>query len=87
MNGIPNFDGNAARGVDSVGMSTVCEALDLVLGPERMFRLPMIDEYDFYAAQYQDAGGVLPEVRIEVLLTDLVSEAYERPEHGTGLYL
>jgi predicted ATP-dependent endonuclease of OLD family len=34
-------------GSNSVGKSTVCKALDLVLGPERMFRRPVIDEYDF----------------------------------------
>jgi len=33
------LDGNALLvGSNSVGKSTVCEALDLVLGPERMFR-------------------------------------------------
>lgn len=65
-------------GSNSVGKSTVCEALDLVLGPERMFRRPVIDEYDFYAAQYQDVNGVVPEVRIEIVLTDLAPEAQRR---------
>jgi putative ATP-dependent endonuclease of OLD family len=65
-------------GSNSVGKSTVCEALDLVLGPERMFRRPVIDEYDFYAARYQETDGVLPEVRIEVVLTDLSPEAQRR---------
>lgn len=64
-------------GSNNVGKSTVCEALELVLGPERMFRRPVIDEYDFFGAHYQEEGGVLPEVRIEVVLTDL-SEATER---------
>lgn len=65
-------------GRNSVGKSTICEALDLVLGPERLFRRPVIDEYDFYAAQYQGADGVLPEVRIEVVLTELSPEARRR---------
>jgi putative ATP-dependent endonuclease of OLD family len=60
------LEGNALLvGSNSVGKSTVCEALDLVLGPERMFRRPLIDEYDFYAARYQKVDGTLPEVRIE----------------------
>ena len=64
-------------GSNSAGKSTVCEALELVLGPERMFRRPVIDEFDFFGAHYQESDGVLPEVRIEVVLTDL-SEATER---------
>lgn len=63
---------------NSVGKSTVCEALDLVLGPERMFRRPVIDEYDFYAARYQPEEDALPEVRVEVVLTDLAPEAERR---------
>ncbi len=65
-------------GSNSVGKSTVCEALDLVLGPERMFRRPVIDEYDFYASRYQEADGALPEIRIEVVLTDLTPETRRR---------
>ncbi len=65
-------------GANSVGKSTVCEALDLVLGPERMFRRPVVDEYDFYAARYQDEEGVLPEVRLDVVLTELSDEARRR---------
>lgn len=73
------LDGNALLvGSNSVGKSTVCEALDLALGPERMFRRPVIDEYDFYAARYQEEDGDLPEVRIEVVLTDLALEAQRR---------
>ncbi|MGA5082748.1 ATP-dependent nuclease [Streptomyces griseoincarnatus] len=65
-------------GANSVGKSTVCEALDLVLGPERMLRRPVIDEFDFYAARYQEVQGELPEVRIEAVLTDLSAEAQRR---------
>ena len=41
-------------GVNAVGKSTVCEALDLALGLERLSRHPVIDEYDFYEARYRD---------------------------------
>lgn len=73
------FDAHALLvGASGVGKSTLCEALELVLGPERMARRQVIDEYDFYAARYQEADGGLPEVRIEVVLTDLASEAQRR---------
>ncbi|MCC8245061.1 AAA family ATPase [Saccharothrix luteola] len=79
QNGTVLLDGHALLvGRNSVGKSTICEALDLVLGPERLFRRPVIDEYDFYAAQYQEVDGVLPEVRIEVILTELSPEARRR---------
>ncbi|MEV8628584.1 AAA family ATPase [Streptomyces sp. NPDC051079] len=64
-------------GSNSIGKSTVCEALELLLGPERMFRRPVVDEYDFYGAQYQPVDGALPEIRLEAVLTDL-SPAAER---------
>ncbi len=44
-------------GGNAVGKSTVCEALDLVLGLERLYRRPVIDEYDFYQANYRSDGA------------------------------
>lgn len=79
QNGTVLLDGHSLLvGRNSVGKSTICEALDLVLGPERLFRRPVIDEYDFYAAQYQEVDGDLLEVRIEVILTELSPEAQRR---------
>src|SRR5690349_13356332 len=73
------LEGNALLvGANNVGKSTVCEALDLVIGPERMFRRPVIDEYDFYGARYQPVDGITPEVRIDVVLTELAPEAARR---------
>jgi hypothetical protein len=76
-------------GVNAVGKSTVCEALDLALGLERLSRRPVIDEYDFYEARYRDdepETGRPPEIRIEVVLTDLSEEASRRslPISGPG---
>ncbi|MHA4948692.1 ATP-dependent nuclease [Micromonospora sp. SD19] len=65
-------------GGNSVGKSTICDALDLVLGPERMTRRPVIDEHDFFAGQYLLPDGTTPEIRIEVILTDLSEEATRR---------
>lgn len=39
-------------GGNNVGKSTICEALDLVLGPERMWRRPIVDEHDFHCGRY-----------------------------------
>ena len=30
----------------------MCEALDLVLGPDRLNRFPAVEEFDFYNSQY-----------------------------------
>lgn len=47
-------------GGNAVGKSTVCEALDLTLGLERLYRRPVIDEYDFYEAKYYVAASHRP---------------------------
>jgi putative ATP-dependent endonuclease of OLD family len=62
-------------GGNNVGKSTVCEALDLVLGPERLYRRPVIDEHDFHCGRYLDGDKEPIEVRIEAVLTDLPQEA------------
>jgi putative ATP-dependent endonuclease of the OLD family len=70
------FDGHTLLiGRNNVGKSTICEALELVLGPDRLARTPPVEEFDFYNAQYLDADGQtqIP-IRIEVLLTDLTDE-------------
>ena len=78
--GVVNLRGNALLvGGNGVGKSTVCEALDLVLGPERMFRRPVVDEYDFYGAKYRpDSDGQLPLIRIDVVIIQLSEEAQRR---------
>ncbi len=61
-------------GANNVGKSTVCEALDLVLGPDRLSRFPAVEEFDFYNAEYLDGEGAPRPLRIEVLLTELSAE-------------
>ncbi len=41
-------------GDNNVGKTTVLEALDLVLGPERLNRFPPVDEHDFFRGRYID---------------------------------
>ncbi|TEB10486.1 DNA replication and repair protein RecF [Pelotomaculum sp. FP] len=68
-----HFDGHTLLvGMNNVGKSTVCEALDLVLGPDRLSKFPPIEEFDFYNSTYLEADGETPKpLRIEVVLTDL----------------
>lgn len=60
-------------GDNNIGKSTVLEAIDLVLGPERLSRRPAIDEHDFYAGNYLDAGIPVP-ITIELIVSDLNSD-------------
>ena len=86
---IQNFRGVASGQVDfrhhsllvggnNIGKSTICEALDLVLGPERLYRRPVIDEHDFNKSRYLDEDGRPIEVVIKALLMDLPPEAERR---------
>ena len=62
-------------GRNNVGKSTICEALDLVLGPDRLSKSSPIDEYDFYNSEYiTDTGDIIP-ITIEIVLTDLSEKA------------
>lgn len=61
-------------GDNNVGKSTLLEAIDLVLGPERLARRPVIDEHDFYAGRYRDDEGNPVPIRVEVVVSDLSDE-------------
>lgn len=77
--GSVDFSGHTLLvGGNNIGKSTICEALDLVLGPERLFRRPVVDEHDFYCGRYLDADGSTVEIRLEAILVDLSDEACRR---------
>lgn len=66
-------------GTNNVGKSTVFEALELVLGPDRLNRFPPIDEYDFYNADYLTTDVNNPKkIRIEVVLTSLSDDLIKK---------
>jgi putative ATP-dependent endonuclease of OLD family len=72
-----HFDGHTLFvGSNNVGKSTICEALDLAIGPDRLNRFPPIDEFDFYNAQYlipavePDLPPEQIKLRIEVVLIE-----------------
>jgi putative ATP-dependent endonuclease of the OLD family len=62
-------------GDNNSGKSTLLEAVDLVLGPERLNRRPVVDEHDFYAGMYVDPmrQEVIP-IQVEVVVTGLSEE-------------
>ena len=70
------FDGHVVLvGDNNVGKSTVFEAIDLALGPDRLSRHPKIDEHDFYLGDYlTPPEQPRKEVKVEVVLTGLTDE-------------
>lgn len=58
-------------GDNNIGKSSLLEAVDLVLGPERLSRRPVIDEHDFYAGKYIDGDGKPFPIHVEVVVADL----------------
>lgn len=80
-----HFDGHCLIvGPNNVGKSTICEALDLVLGPDRISKFPPVEEFDFHNAHYlAPAAGEGEEptpvtIKIEVVLTDINAEVENR---------
>lgn len=77
--GVVDFHGHTLLvGGNNVGKSTICEALELVLGPERLFRRPIIDEHDFHNGRYLDADGNPIQIKIEAVLVDLPEESQRK---------
>ncbi|WP_269632514.1 ATP-dependent nuclease [Pelomonas sp. BJYL3] len=73
--GTVHFDGHSVLvGDNNAGKSTLLEAIDLVLGPERLSRRPVVDEHDFYAGQYLSAEGQPILLGVEVIVADLNEE-------------
>ena len=61
-------------GDNNTGKSTILEAIDLVLGPDRLSKRPVIDEHDFFAGQYLDDDNNPISIVIEVIITGLEIE-------------
>lgn len=60
-------------GDNNSGKSTVLEAIELALGPERLYRRPPIDEHDFYAGKYLEH-----KISVEVTIAGLSDELESR---------
>lgn len=60
-------------GDNNSGKSTIFEALDLVMGPDRLARHPVIDEHDFYAGEYIK-NDIPQEITVEAIISELNQE-------------
>lgn len=73
-----HFEGHTLFvGMNNVGKSTVCEALELALGLDRLKRSPPVEEFDFFNACYLDKSvdpAIPIPIEIEVVLADLHEE-------------
>ena len=84
-----HFEGHTLLiGMNNVGKSTICAALELALGVERLKRFPPVEEYDFFNSHYLDKSIDPPKpipIEIEVVLVDLHEElatkCFDRLEH------
>lgn len=75
-------------GDNNTGKSSVFEAIDLALGPDRLSRRPPVDEHDFYQGRYLPTPnpeapdgaepGPAPKITIEVTITNLSPEQEAR---------
>lgn len=67
-------------GDNNVGKSTILEAIDLVLGPDRLRRTPPIDEHDFYLGDYAwtEEEENPKQIEIEAVITGLNEEQERR---------
>mgnify|MGYP000276763959 CR=1 FL=1 len=73
--GTVGFQGHTLLvGGNNAGKSTICEALELVLGPERAYRRPIVNEHDFHAGDYLDNDGNPVYIKIDVVLLHLPDE-------------
>jgi putative ATP-dependent endonuclease of OLD family len=74
------FNGHSVLiGDNNAGKSTIFEAIDLVLGPDRVSRTPVVDEHDFFNGLYYDkATESLTKIEINVIISDLGQEQISR---------
>ena len=62
---------NLLVGTNNIGKSTLLEALNLLLGPDRLNSPDAINEHDFYKSDYLDEQGELLQIKIECRLVNL----------------
>ncbi|PZR02624.1 MAG: ATP-dependent endonuclease, partial [Flavobacterium psychrophilum] len=73
-------------GDNNIGKSTILESIDLVLGPERLSRFPIIDEHDFYIGQYIGTEENPINIKVEVLIIELIEDQLRRFRNNIEYY-
>jgi putative ATP-dependent endonuclease of OLD family len=58
-------------GDNNTGKSTLLEAIELAIGPDRLARAQAIDEHDFFGGCYLSREGENPNICIEVVIAGL----------------
>ena len=77
--GVVNMRGDVLLiGENNIGKSTICAALELVLGVERLDQSPVIEEYDFYNCRYLNSDEESIDIRVQVVLTNLSKQEKHR---------
>lgn len=75
LTGEIRLDGHSVLvGDNNSGKSTILEAIDLVLGPERLSSRSPIDEHDFYGGTYFDLDKKPVPITVEVVVVELSEE-------------
>jgi putative ATP-dependent endonuclease of the OLD family len=70
-----NLDGTTVLlGDNNIGKSTVLEAIELAIGPDRLSRAQPIDEHDFFGGLYRKPDGAAVPISIEVVVAGLAPD-------------
>jgi putative ATP-dependent endonuclease of the OLD family len=70
-----HFDGTTVLlGDNNIGKSTVLEAIELAIGPDRLSRKQPIDEHDFHGGRYRGPDGGAVSIAIEVVVAGLAPD-------------
>jgi putative ATP-dependent endonuclease of the OLD family len=71
-------------GDNNTGKSTVLEAIDLVLGPDRLSRRPPIDEHDFHLGKYLLRNAESEGMDAKAQITIAVPAGHAQPKNRTA---
>lgn len=73
------FDGTTVLlGDNNIGKSTVLEAIELAIGPDRLGRAQPIDEHDFHGGRYLGADDSPIPITIEVVIAGITPEQHSK---------
>ncbi len=85
--GTINLNGHSLLiGGNNVGKSTICEAIDLIIGPERLSRFPVLNEHDFYKSQYLDNDSNQIFIEIKAILSSLTEDLIIKYKANLGFW-